>query len=76
MAHLGRELFSAHLLSVEIAGTLLLIALVGAIAMVIQGRDPMIRARDVSPVEGPERGEQPDRVGARRLHPVGGNGRE
>jgi NADH-quinone oxidoreductase subunit J len=77
MAHLGRELFSVHLLSVEIAGTLLLIALVGAIAIVIQGRDPVIRRREPAPVEGPERGEQPDRAGARRLQPVGGdNGRE
>lgn len=37
MAHLGRDLFSRHLVSVEIAGTLLLAALVGAVAIVIQG---------------------------------------
>ena len=36
MAMLGAQLFSRHLLSVEIAGTLLLVALVGAIAIVIQ----------------------------------------
>jgi phosphomannomutase len=33
----GGELFGKHLLSVELAGTLLLIALVGAIAILIQG---------------------------------------
>jgi len=33
MARLGGELFSRHLLSVELAGTLLLVALVGAIAI-------------------------------------------
>lgn len=38
MALIGRELFSRHLLSVELAGTLLLAALVGAVAIVIQGR--------------------------------------
>jgi NADH-quinone oxidoreductase subunit J len=75
MAHLGRELFSVHIVSVEIAGTLLLIALVGAIALVIQGRDPVIRRREPPPVEGPQRGEQPDRVGAGRLQSVGDNGR-
>jgi NADH-quinone oxidoreductase subunit J len=37
MARFGGELFGKHLLSVEIAGTLLLIALVGAIAILIQG---------------------------------------
>ncbi len=34
VAHLGAELFSRYLIPVEIAGTLLLVALVGAIAMV------------------------------------------
>lgn len=38
MAHLGGELFTRHLISVEIAGVLLLVALVGAIAIVLQGR--------------------------------------
>ena len=33
MAHLGGYLFSRHLIAVEVAGTLLLAALVGAIAM-------------------------------------------
>ena len=36
MAHLGGELFSRQLISVEVAGTLLLIALVGTIAIVAQ----------------------------------------
>ena len=39
MAHLGAELFSRHLVSVEVAGTLLMVALVGAIAIVIQGKE-------------------------------------
>src|SRR5262245_5362367 len=38
VANLGRRLFSEHLVSVEIAGTLLLVALVGAVAIAIQGR--------------------------------------
>jgi len=40
MAGLGRVLFSQHLISVEVAGTLLLAALVGALAIVIHGREP------------------------------------
>lgn len=40
MAHLGRRLFSEQLVSVEVAGTLLLVALVGAVAIVIQGQGP------------------------------------
>jgi len=39
MATLGGYLFSRHMLAVEVAGTLLMVALVGAIAIVIQGRD-------------------------------------
>lgn len=38
LAHLGAELFSHYLVPVEIGGTLLLVALVGAIAMVEQAR--------------------------------------
>jgi NADH-quinone oxidoreductase subunit J len=38
VANLGGKLFSEHLLSVEIAGTLLLAGLVGAVAIAIQGR--------------------------------------
>ncbi|MBW3596287.1 MAG: NADH-quinone oxidoreductase subunit J [Planctomycetes bacterium] len=76
MADLGRELFSVHLISVEIVGTLLLIALVGAIAIVIQGRDPVIRHREYAPPEEAAEGGAPDRVGGRRLQPAGDNGRE
>ncbi len=36
MAHLGGQLFSRHLLAVEVAGTLLLVALVGCVAVVAQ----------------------------------------
>ncbi len=38
MARLGAELFTKQLVAVELAGTLLLVALVGAIAIVIQSR--------------------------------------
>jgi NADH:ubiquinone oxidoreductase subunit 6 (subunit J) len=37
---LGAELFSTHLIAVEAGGTLLLVALVGAIAIVAHGRTP------------------------------------
>lgn len=37
VARLGGELFAKHLVSVEVVGTILLVALVGAIAIVIQG---------------------------------------
>ncbi|MEX0977483.1 MAG: NADH-quinone oxidoreductase subunit J, partial [Pirellulales bacterium] len=40
MAHLGARLFSTHLVAVEVAGTLLLIALVGTVAIVAQMRKP------------------------------------
>lgn len=38
VAHLGGELFAKHLISVEVAGTILLVALIGAIAIIIQGK--------------------------------------
>jgi NADH:ubiquinone oxidoreductase subunit 6 (subunit J) len=38
MARLGAVLFSQHLISVELGGTLLLAALVGAVAIAIQGK--------------------------------------
>jgi len=38
VANLGGHLFSEHLISVEVAGTLLLVALVGAIAIAIHGK--------------------------------------
>jgi NADH-quinone oxidoreductase subunit J len=40
MAGLGGELFGQHLVSVEVAGALLLVALVGALSIVIHGRGP------------------------------------
>ncbi|HEY1784741.1 MAG TPA: NADH-quinone oxidoreductase subunit J [Pirellulales bacterium] len=40
VAHLGQELFSRYLVAVEVAGTLLLAALVGTIAMVGHERPP------------------------------------
>jgi NADH-quinone oxidoreductase subunit J len=38
MAHLGGSLFGQHLLAVELAGTLLLVALVGAVAIVAEAK--------------------------------------
>jgi NADH-quinone oxidoreductase subunit J len=38
MAHIGKQLFSRHLIAVEVAGTLLMVALVGAIAIVAQSK--------------------------------------
>jgi NADH-quinone oxidoreductase subunit J len=38
VANLGRHLFSEQLISIELAGTLLLVALVGAVAIAIHGR--------------------------------------
>ena len=38
VAHLGGELFGRHLIAVEVAGTLLLAAVVGAAVIVAQGR--------------------------------------
>jgi NADH-quinone oxidoreductase subunit J len=40
MAHLGAHLFSTYLVAVEVAGTLLLVALVGTVAIVAQMRKP------------------------------------
>jgi NADH-quinone oxidoreductase subunit J len=40
MAHLGARLFSTYLVAVEVAGTLLLVALVGTVAIVAQIRKP------------------------------------
>jgi len=39
VAHLGRELFTTHLVSVEVAGALLMIGLAGAVAIVAHGKD-------------------------------------
>jgi NADH-quinone oxidoreductase subunit J len=51
VARLGGQLFAKHLVSVEVVGTILLVALVGAIAIVIQG-NPRRRTG------GQSRGEQ------------------
>jgi hypothetical protein len=40
VATLGAQLFSSYLIAIEVAGTLLLVALVGAIAMVNHERSP------------------------------------
>ncbi len=58
MAKLGGELFSRHLISVEIAGTLLLAALVGAIAIVIHTQPP--RGDKQSSAAGGEEGSSRD----------------
>ena len=38
VAHLGKRLFSEHLIAVEVAGTLLMVALIGAVAIVAAGK--------------------------------------
>jgi NADH-quinone oxidoreductase subunit J len=38
VANLGRHLFGEHLINIELAGTLLLVALVGAVAITMHGR--------------------------------------
>lgn len=50
MDHLGAQLFSRHLIAVEVAGTMLLAALVGAVAIAIQSK-PLPR-----PAGGPRHG--------------------
>jgi NADH-quinone oxidoreductase subunit J len=45
VARLGGELFGRHLVAVEAAGVLLLVALVGAIAIVARGEDARTRER-------------------------------
>jgi len=55
---LGVNLFSKYLLAVEVAGTLLLVALVGAVAIVSHGESSIgpTSARAASPAEGPTHG--------------------
>lgn len=54
VARLGGQLFSKHLIAVEVAGTLLLAALVGAVAIVAQG------SSDSPEQEKAEQGRAPD----------------
>ena len=49
MAHLGRELFSRYLFAVEVGGTLLLVALVGAVAIVAEAGRQMPPPKTASP---------------------------
>jgi NADH-quinone oxidoreductase subunit J len=51
VARLGAELFTRHLLAVELAGTLLLVALVGAVAIAVHGRSAR-RVASSGPPEG------------------------
>lgn len=55
VAVLGRELFGRQMISVQVAGILLLVALVGASAIVAQGRGPLVG-----------RGDAGDRAGLRQ----------
>lgn len=48
VARLGGELFGRHLVAVEAAGVLLLIALVGSIAIVSRGEDARVRERQAA----------------------------
>lgn len=70
MAHLGGQLFSRYLIAVEVAGTLLLVALVGAIAIVAQGRVGQARHSERGPtIPGDDGG--PARAKTRLSHPTG-----
>ncbi len=59
VAKLGGEMFSRHLISVEIAGTLLLVALVGAIAILSIDRSAKPRPQDTVATKLGERGPRP-----------------
>ena len=61
VARLGGELFAKHLVSVEVVGTVLLVALVGAIAIVIQG-NPRQRPRREGRARRQGRGSQEGRA--------------
>ena len=45
MPEVGRELYGRHLIAVEVTGTLLLVALVGAAAIVAQSKGPLVGPR-------------------------------
>lgn len=47
VANLGARVVTTYLIPLEVAGTLLLVALVGAVAIAIQGKDPEITAQEV-----------------------------
>jgi NADH-quinone oxidoreductase subunit J len=55
VAKVGWELYGRHLIAVEVAGTLLLVALVGAAAIVAQSKGPL-----VGPMNRGERREEKD----------------
>lgn len=46
MAHLGRQLFGRHLVGVEVAGALLLVALVGSVAILAEPPREAVRSHD------------------------------
>jgi NADH-quinone oxidoreductase subunit J len=54
VARLGAELFGRHLIAVEVAGTLLLVALVGATAIVSAQRKPAPRISTAWPAARPD----------------------
>lgn len=59
VAKLGGEMFSRHLIAVEIAGTLLLVALVGAIAILSIDRSAKPKPRDAVATKLGGRGPRP-----------------
>jgi len=56
MAHLGAQLFGRYLAAVEVAGTLLLVALVGTVAISAQIHHRDVPQRDATQLGGPTRG--------------------
>jgi NADH-quinone oxidoreductase subunit J len=76
MAHLGRELFSRYLFAVEVGGTLLLVALVGAVAILAEAAKQMPpAAKTAQPRLDPRIVNSLDLQGmaapARRVEPAG-----
>ena len=64
VAKLGGEMFSRHLITVEIAGTLLLVALVGAIAILSIGHSGKPRPQDTVAKKLGDRGPRPTNTSA------------
>ena len=69
MARLGGELFSRHLVAIEVAGVLLFAALVGAVAIVVHSRS---RVGDVGTAAAPHRSPATDGPSAAAAKPPTG----
>ena len=59
VARLGEELFSRHLIAIEVAGSLLLVALVGTIAILAHGKAPQGKPGQKKPADAGSVGHIP-----------------